>query len=205
MSGYDNSSNNMSGYNFQNGDYSGQGYGMSTAHGPENPGTNPRYVPPQKRELTFGAMPPIERPVSAMSNTSFVSQALGGVSLNDLMGQGGGQGGAGHQGAGNGGGYDAQRGFQGATMGMDGHGQSYSMGAGGQGQLGSGLQGFQQRSYGGMNQGGFNATGGYPSAPMGNGGYGGYGAGPQGNYSFGNQPMANNQVSSYLFHQVYVS
>ncbi|KAK3112991.1 hypothetical protein LTR53_010156 [Teratosphaeriaceae sp. CCFEE 6253] len=196
MSGYD-SPNHMSGYTFNRGQYADQGY-VSTAHGPENPGTNPRYVPPQRRPLTFGAMPAIERPESAMSSISFVSQALGGVSLNDLY--------AGHaagaQSAGErenvdvAGGIGARRGFTGrltqsAIPGAGG--ESFIGGAGGQAPAMGGKsqdQGMQHRWNGAVGLGGVASIpvqSGLADGLGGRAGYGAFGSGPQGSYAPGGQ------------------
>ncbi|KAK5685656.1 hypothetical protein LTR17_027040, partial [Elasticomyces elasticus] len=159
MSNYDNMSNNFN-----------QSF-ASMSMGQDNP-NHPRYVPPQKRPLTFGAMPPIERPESAMSNDSFASQAIGGVSLNTLLGQSNSHITPARETFAPGGGYGGQRGYSGEYG--QGQGQNTAMGGGPQ-------QGRQSTSgYGG--NGGFAASSGFSN---GQDGRGGYGAGPQGNYTFG--------------------
>ena len=167
----------MNDYDFKTRQYYDQKY----IQGPKNPGTRQRYLPPQKRELTFGGMPPIERPVSSMSDTSFVSQAFGGVSINDL------EHGAAFTGErhGGNGGYDAQRGLAG------GYGYNVPKSSGGQG-YGAGTYSPM------MDNGGFNAPGGYGALGGARDSYGGYGAGVQGNYSYGNPAKVNTQVSLHL-------
>lgn len=135
-----------------------------------------RYVPPQKRPLTFGAMPPIERPESAMSNDSFVSQAIGGVSLNTLLGHGDGQGAEMRVSSNVGGTFGGPRGYAG----------DFGRGA----MMGGGGQGFQQTGYGQLG-----GNGGFGSGQGVSGGYGGVGASSQGNYAYGNMSMPNSQVS----------
>ncbi|KAK4948271.1 hypothetical protein LTR10_012805 [Elasticomyces elasticus] len=172
MSNYDDMSNNFN-----------QSF-ASMSMGQDNP-NHPRYVPPQKRPLTFGSMPPIERPESAMSNESFVSQAIGGVSLNTLLGQSNGQITPARETFAVGGGYGAQRGYTG----------EYGQGQGQGTAMGGGRQQRRQSTLGNGGDGGFAAPGGFSN---GQDGRGGYGAGPQGNYTFGQTAMPNPQAQTFL-------
>ncbi|KAK1079189.1 hypothetical protein LTR33_006601, partial [Friedmanniomyces endolithicus] len=166
------------------------GYVPNTT-GSEDP-SRPRYLPPQKRDTTFSTLPPIQRPESAMSNESFVSQSFGGVSLNPLLHKSDVQ-------------EEAERkrvnnvntfGGMGPAHGYYGdHGRSVMMEEGTT--MASEAGGSQQRDQGAMGMGGIGrprAPTNFITNPVGFGGHGGVGTGPQGNKKWGNELLANSQA-----------
>ena len=170
------------------------GYVPNTT-GSEDP-SRPRYLPPQKRDTTFSTLPPIQRPESAMSNDSFVSQSFGGVSLNPLLHKSDVQ-------------EEAERkrvnnvntfGGMGPAHGYYGdHGRSVMMEEGTT--MASEAGGSQQRDQGAMGMGGIGrprAPTNFITNPVGFGGHGGVGTGPQGNKKWGNELLANSQVSHFV-------
>ena len=170
------------------------GYVPNTT-GSEDP-SRPRYLPPQKRDTTFSTLPPIQRPESAMSNDSFISQSFGGVSLNPLLHKSDVQ-------------EEAERkrvnnvnnvGGMGPANGYYGdYGRGVMMEEGTT--MASEAGGSQQRDQGAMGMGGIGrprAPTNFITNPVGFGGHGGVGTGPQGNKKWGNELLANSQVSYFL-------
>lgn len=154
------------------------------------PAGNPRYVPPPMRDtpqtMQFGGE--IERPESAMSNASFVSQinpegGEGGVSVNSLLNHAAAAAAAAGRGGGDAQVQSGQYAGQGAFANAGDYGQGAMMGNG------------RQDGYGQMGQGGYGQRGGFGGGPVGPAAYGGGPGQGQGRYSFGNLSLPANQVS----------
>ncbi|KAK0257788.1 hypothetical protein LTS09_007402 [Friedmanniomyces endolithicus] len=176
---------------------------------PEDP-TKPRYLPPQKRETTFSTLPPMQRPIqrpeSAMSTDSFISQSFGGVSLGPLLHKSDVEEEAERKRVNNVntvGGMEPAHGYRGdygrsvmmeegrTMMGQAGGSQQRDQGAMGIG------GGSQQREQGAMGIGGIGrprAPTNFITNPVGFGGNGGVDTGPQGNKKYGNELLANSQA-----------
>ncbi|KAK1825158.1 hypothetical protein LTR12_000447 [Friedmanniomyces endolithicus] len=166
------------------------GYVPNTT-GSEDP-SRPRYLPPQKRDTTFSTLPPIQRPESAMSNDSFVSQSFGGVSLNPLLHKSDVQEEAERKrvnDVNNSGGMGPAHGYYGD------YGRSVMMEEGTTMVSQPGAS--QQRDQGAMGISGIGrprAPTNFITNPVGFGGHGGVGTGPQGNKKCGNELLANSQA-----------